>query len=1475
MGKYIALQSGDWSTLSIWGRGTNVATRHASTTLTITTNYTAKFTAPDLVSGCVGAIFMIRTLPTSTYSYTITLQENEVDTSASVTISGSLLTSFGAFFAKFVSPYTFTSLTANYYRFKIVRSGSGSTDLKLSADSGGTLPAFQAVDSRTPIAKPTTGDDIWVIGGNQTDTVSVIMSGTNFVGSGTDTATNTVSFDQAVYIGTGGLLLWDTVASATLICKGWIQVNGIESNPGELRIGTSSVPYPAANKANLIFDNYGTSGKAGFSNASSYDMTNFGKVQLHGSPNPDTTNWKTVLVSGVGTVADPIVVSDAVDWNTDDEVIVTSTTRNELTLQNDNELLKVTKVNATTYSLIGSILSKNFGFEAADFAGWTRSGTTVIETSIVHDGAKSAKLTGASSYIYQDFYVKAGAIVTLKYWTRGDGTNAGRIQIYRVNSPAADIVATKSTGVTGTTWTEVTETFTVPAGCYTVRVYLHSPDVAGGIAYFDDLTMTYPGLMCLHDANKARVLNITRNVTISSIGGIEAWGGSSAQYSPFAGKLSGQVDFDWVRFDTPRTALCGSYSPGGPYYHAVDYCVFTNIVTNNSCGVFNWLHHGSYAAEKMETYTGNIAFLGQATNAVYNASAMGKNFTDCFAIQQTVSATTSFRSTGETVFTRCCSISAFTGDNTSGFGLAGSGIVMTDCEIQSCFKNPILIEASTQAIITRLQVGNKGGGVIYYPWDIQSLTYSNLTFRDCIFNYPIPNTGTSNTLINSAFSSEWKIQNYGGVGTNVDIVVKQAGYRLRTGTGLTDTTSHNGGYASRFQSISSEVPLSWTFDVPTGNIQNKTMTVAVWCKINSANYYSGTYQLPRLSITYDNETTVYSQALPTTDWQLLSCTFTPATTFGQISVMLSTMTDQLTSNAYVYFDDFSVLYPAGVQLNLGSMDIWADGNPVTPPISTSLSALDVWTASILTNYGANTFGEFIKALTGGGGTINPEDIRAAIGMASANLDTQLANVQADLDNPDQYKADISGLALEATLTAIKGPGWTDETLAALKVAIGSGGLTEAQVRTALGLSTANLDTQLSGINAKTTNLPADPASESLLEAAIGAIPTVTPPSVIDIRQEMDTNSTKLTAINSKTANLTSTPADEILLEAAIAAIPTVTPPSVIEIRQEMDANSSKLSAIISKTANLPSDPADESLLEAAIAAIPTVIPPSAVEIRQEIDNNSTKLSAISLKTNNLPMSPAAVGSAMTLTSAYDKAKDDVLTPLAVVNSVVDAIKVKTDIMPSVNDITVAVWGYATRTLSSFGTIIADIWSYVTRTLTSGGSGGASAIEIRQEMDANSTQLAKIDALPSNVRSELVTIPAVSVAALEAGDFAIYAGDSIGITITGLGSLAGIKKVYFTVKAKKTDPDTQSLIQVEYSEGLLRINKTSAVRENGSIQILDAATGEIRVYVAAIESVKVPAGVYYYDVKVIEGDDDAITRTYGEITLHATITKATS
>jgi hypothetical protein len=177
----------------------------------------------------------------------------------------------------------------------------------------------------------------------------------------------------------------------------------------------------------------------------------------------------------------------------------------------------------------------------------------------------------------------------------------------------------------------------------------------------------------------------------------------------------------------------------------------------------------------------------------------------------------------------------------------------------------------------------------------------------------------------------------------VDSKFLTEGYYVRCGDGLADTTTHtvgDGKYSLRMEAA--QEPLQFTQEVPTGDIQNKTMSVLVWCKINSSNYYSSEFSMPKLIVSYDDGTISSSSASQTTDWQLLFVPISPTTTTGRINVTLQTETDVVGPDAYVYFDDMSILYPAGHQLNLGGMDIWSGGEPITPSIATNINAADVW-----------------------------------------------------------------------------------------------------------------------------------------------------------------------------------------------------------------------------------------------------------------------------------------------------------------------------------------------------------------------------------------------------------------------------------------------------------------------------------------------------------------------------------------------------
>ncbi len=112
---------------------------------------------------------------------------------------------------------------------------------------------------------------------------------------------------------------------------------------------------------------------------------------------------------------------------------------------------------------------------------------------------------------------------------------------------------------------------------------------------------------------------------------------------------------------------------------------------------------------------------------------------------------------------------------------------------------------------------------------------------------------------------------------------------------------------------------------------------------------------------------------------------------------------------------------------------------------------------------------------------------------------------ANTANADTFKADGCDLALEATLEAIMGAGWTDETLVALMVAIeaiSTGlGATPQQIweyvsrtltdASGLGLATDTAlsvtDGKVDDIKAKTDNLPAIPAPAGEYDAELAAI----------------------------------------------------------------------------------------------------------------------------------------------------------------------------------------------------------------------------------------------------------------------------------------------------------------------------------------------------------------------------------------------------
>lgn len=146
----------------------------------------------------------------------------------------------------------------------------------------------------------------------------------------------------------------------------------------------------------------------------------------------------------------------------------------------------------------GQLLT-NGSFEVAGgggadvFGTWTESaglGSIEDEGSVVHSGTHACKLTGpsaGSTNLYQTVTTNAGERWRFSFYTRSDGVNAGRYRVYN-ETALEDIVALTSTNIPGTTYTKHTVYFTANKTC-TMRIYLYSPNVNGGICYFDDVKL--------------------------------------------------------------------------------------------------------------------------------------------------------------------------------------------------------------------------------------------------------------------------------------------------------------------------------------------------------------------------------------------------------------------------------------------------------------------------------------------------------------------------------------------------------------------------------------------------------------------------------------------------------------------------------------------------------------------------------------------------------------------------------------------------------------------------------------------------------------------------------------------------------------------------------------------------------------------------------------------------------------------------
>jgi hypothetical protein len=246
------------------------------------------------------------------------------------------------------------------------------------------------------------------------------------------------------------------------------------------------------------------------------------------------------------------------------------------------------------------------------------------------------------------------------------------------------------------------------------------------------------------------------------------------------------------------------------------------------------------------------------------------------------------------------------------------------------------------------------------------------------------------------------------------------------------------------------------------------------------------------------------------------------------------------------------------------------------------------------------------------------------------------------------------------------------------------------------------------------------------------------PSVSDIRSEMDSNSTKLANLDATISSRSTLTTGDLPSVPSAASVATA-------VRTELTEISNLDASISSRLAS--ADYAEPTSAPSASSVASAVRTELGTELGRIDQNISSRLAAADYTT---PPTTAQISSAVEGSLLDENDGQAVLNALvgAIGNQNVDEIalvaairsdlertggkldSIPTDAAPSAASVATAVWSASTKEITG-GTVDtltnapesvtpADIWDYNDRTLTS--ASGPTAVEIRQEIDANSSKL---------------------------------------------------------------------------------------------------------------------------------------------------------
>lgn len=455
-------------------------------------------------------------------------------------------------------------------------------------------------------------------------------------------------------------------------------------------------------------------------------------------------------------------------------------------------------------------------------------------------------------------------------------------------------------------------------------------------------------------STSAVIINLQRNVIITTTSS------TKATYGSFQSTVSGDVNFDWTRFDYTGISTAnkqGMYSTGQTSlaYGSCDYSVFYKL-----------LYYGfiDQTSTTTETKTGLVAVGGQSghiAGMIFNSSR-NKTYNDCFVMD--CQGNGFYLLNQASNFNRCISIANNRVGSGAGAGyfLSGAaGVSLNNCESQANRSGGIYVSSATDITFNNCLIGTKGTHSLA---DLVCATsvYATYLFNICTFGSSTLISGYTSLIAGSVI----RLHKMNGTDNN-HVWYTNTGKARPSGSGLTDTTTRtSGSLALSIEPEDNTNGFVWQFQIPafSSSIVNFYGYLQKDAAFGSSTARVDLY-LPGLVVGVDTPSDTQTLTNDTGTWQAVSLSANNTSNIsGLANVVVTAICN--TAGANLYVDD---LYNSGdgvstVTNKLASMDIWNEGKPANIISSAVVSAADVWTFSTENLTSNNTTGrQLMKLLT--------------------------------------------------------------------------------------------------------------------------------------------------------------------------------------------------------------------------------------------------------------------------------------------------------------------------------------------------------------------------------------------------------------------------------------------------------------------------------------------------------------------------------